>query len=195
MQTYWIEELNGEFTIRDSPRPTLKMNEVLIKVHAGGVNPLDTKIRAGQAPHAKQPLPAVLGLDSAGTVEEVGPGVTAFNPGDEVYGMVGGTTLDASFASAKRYTGHVVSCLGWGSHSFAPLSFRGASYSGVFSLLPLLTGENRAHHGRILARAAGLAEDGKLGPLLNEQRFSDKNIGGAHALVAAGTLGKVVVEF
>lgn len=44
----------------------------------------------GEAAHAKQPLPAVLGLDMAGTVEEVGPGVTTFSPGDEVYGMVGG---------------------------------------------------------------------------------------------------------
>ena len=63
---------------------------MLVRIHASGVNPLDTKIRAGKAEHAKQPLPAVLGLDMAGTVEEVGPGVTAFRPGDDVYGMVGG---------------------------------------------------------------------------------------------------------
>jgi len=109
--------------------------------------------------------------------------------------MVGGTTLDASFAAAKRYTGHVVSCLGGGSHSLAPLSFRGASYSGVFTLLPLLTGENRVYHGRILARVAELAEVGKLKPLLSEQRFAVKDISNAHALVKAGVLGKVVVEF
>ena len=51
---------------------------------------MDTKIRAGEANHAKQPLPAVLGLDMAGTVEAKGPGVTEFQPGDEVFGMVGG---------------------------------------------------------------------------------------------------------
>lgn len=45
---------------------------------------------------------------------------------------------------------HVVSCLGWGSHALAPLSFKAASYSGVFTLLPLLTGEGRAHHGEIM---------------------------------------------
>ena len=61
-----------------------------VRVHASGVNPLDTKIRAGKAAHAEQPLPAVLGLDMAGVVEEVGPGVTNFRPCDEVYGMVGG---------------------------------------------------------------------------------------------------------
>ena len=61
-----------------------------MRVQASGVNPLDTKIRAGKADHAKQPLPAVLGLDMAGVVEEVGPDVSALRPGDEVYGMVGG---------------------------------------------------------------------------------------------------------
>jgi hypothetical protein len=59
---------------------------------------------------------------------------------DVIFDTVGGTTLDESFAAARTYTGHVVSILGWGKHSLAPLSFRGATYSGVFTLLPLLTG-------------------------------------------------------
>jgi NADPH:quinone reductase-like Zn-dependent oxidoreductase len=113
---------------------------------------------------------------------------------DIVFDTVGGATLDASFVAAKCYTGHVLSCLGWGSHSLAPLSFRGATYTGVFTLLPLITGEGRAHHGEILAQAAALAEAGKLRPLLNEQRFSIHDIGAAHALVESGSLGKVVVE-
>src|SRR5208283_3911151 len=71
---------------RRNPGP----NEVLVRIHASGLNPLDAKIRAGKAAHAQQPLPAVLGLDMAGIVEEAGSGVTAFRPGDEVYGMVGG---------------------------------------------------------------------------------------------------------
>jgi NADPH:quinone reductase-like Zn-dependent oxidoreductase len=54
---------------------------VLVRIHASGVNPLDTKIRAGKAEHAKQPLPAVLGLDMAGTVEEVGPRRYSISPG------------------------------------------------------------------------------------------------------------------
>jgi len=72
------------------PRPTPGPNQVVVNIHASGVNPLDVKIRAGKAEHARQPLPAVLGLDMAGTVEEIGSGVEAFDPGDEVYGMVGG---------------------------------------------------------------------------------------------------------
>ena len=91
---------------------------------------------------------------------------------DIVYDTVGGATLDASFASVKRYTGHVVSSLGWGSHSLAALSFRGATYSGVFTLLPLITGADRAHHGRILAHAASIADSGEADAFLSEERFT-----------------------
>jgi NADPH:quinone reductase-like Zn-dependent oxidoreductase len=108
---------------------------------------------------------------------------------------VGGATIDASFLAVKRYTGRVVSSLGWSTHSLAPLSFRGATYSGVFTLLPLLTGMGQSHHGGILRRTAGLVDEGKLRPLLNQQRFSPANLEAAHALVESGTLGKVVVEF
>jgi NADPH2:quinone reductase len=321
---YLVEEAGGEFRRVEVARPTVGAGDVLVRVRASGVNPLDAKIRAGKAAHAKQPLPAVLGLDMAGVVEVVGEGVTRFRPGDEVYGMVagvgglqgtlaefvavdadllahkprnlsmreaaalplititaweglvdrakvsvgcsvlvhagaggvghvtvqlarafgadvfatvslekkgivagfgampidyramsvdeyvtavtggegfdivydtvGGATLDASFVAVKMYTGRVVSCLGWGMHLLAPLSFRGASYSGVFTLLPLITGRGRAHHGEILTQAAALAEAGKLRPLINERQFSIEEIGAAHALVESGVLGKVVVE-
>ena len=324
MQAYRVEEPNGHFQKVDLPRPALQPNHVLVRIKASGVNPLDTKIRAAKAPHAKQPLPAVLGLDMAGVVEEISPEVTNFQPGDEVYGMVGGVgglqgtlaefiavdadllapkpknlsmreaaalplititaweglidqakvhagqtvlihagaggvghiavqlahafgakvfatvspekkrivedfgatpidyrsssveeyiaahtegkgfdivydtvggaTLDASFIATKRYTGHVVSCLGWGTHSLAPLSFRSATYSGVFTLHPLITGEGRANQGKILAQATALVQSGKLKPLLNEQHFSFKDIAAAHVLVESGALGKVVVE-
>jgi NADPH2:quinone reductase len=289
------------------------------------VNPLDTKIRTGNGGHAKQPLPAVLGMDLAGVVEEVGEGVTGFRAGDEVYGMatgigglqgslaefaavdaelmakkptnlsmraaaaiplsfitaweglvdragvregqrvlvhagaggvghvvvqiakargaevfatvsaekkvivegygavpidyramkveeyvaeftggegfdviydtVGGATLDGSLAAAKTYTGHVVSCLGWGTHKLAPLSFRGATYSGVFTLLPMLTGKGRGHHGEIMREATKLVEAGKVTPLVDERRFTLETAMEAHALVESGkALGKVVVE-
>ena len=114
---------------------------------------------------------------------------------DVVYDTVGGATIDASFIAVKRYTGHVVSCLGWSTHSLAPLSFRGATYSGVFTLLPLLTGVGQAHHGEILREVAALADAGKLKPLLNDRRFSLPEIAAAHALVESGALGKVAIEF
>ena len=128
------------------------------------------------------------------SVEEYVNACTGNKGFDIVYDTVGGATLDASFASVKRYTGHVLSSLGWGSHSLAALSFRGATYSGVFTLLPIITGENRAHHGKILAHAASIAEAGKLQPLLSEERFTVSNIQAAFTRVEAGSLGKIVVE-
>ena len=89
-KAWLVDRPGGDFQAVMLPRPALEANQVLVRISASGVNPLDTKIRAGQAAHARQPLPAVLGLDMAGTIEEVGRSVTAFNPGDEVYGMVGG---------------------------------------------------------------------------------------------------------
>lgn len=91
-------------------------------------------------------------------------------------------------------SGHVVSCLGWGTHSLAPLSFRGATYSGVFTLYPLISGRDRAHHGEILTHITALVEAGKLKPLLNSQVISMADINTAHSFVESGAVGKVVVE-
>jgi NADPH:quinone reductase len=322
MKTYVVESPNGPFRPVEIPIPQPASGQVLVKISASGVNPLDTKIRAGQGGHARQPLPAVLGLDMAGTVAAVGDRVTRFQPGDEVFGMVGGVAglqgtlaefivadaallahkpktmtmrqsaamplvtitaweglvdrakvhagqtvlihagvggvgyaavqialargakvfttvsvdkrsivealgaiaidrnsavndyvaqhtggagfdivydtlggaiLDASFLAVKRYAGHVVSCLGWGTHALAPLSFRAATYSGVFTLLPLLSGLGRANHGHILHDAAKLAEQNQFKPLLAEQGF-EQNIAAAYEAVAKGSRGKVVLE-
>lgn len=68
-------------------RPTPTLGEVLVRVHAAGVNPTDWKTRArGQFATGAVP-PFVLGFDVSGVVEETGPGVTLFSPGDEVFGM------------------------------------------------------------------------------------------------------------
>ena len=90
MKTYVVEVANGPFQEVDVTKPEPGPGQVHVRICASGVNPLDTKIRAGEAHHAKQPLPAVLGLDMAGIVEAKGPGVTEFQPGDEGFGMVGG---------------------------------------------------------------------------------------------------------
>ena len=114
---------------------------------------------------------------------------------DVIYDTVGGATLDASFAAVRPYTGHVASCLGWGQHVLAPLSFRNATYSGVFTLSPLLTGKGRNHHGEILGEATKLAEAGKLMILLKARQFSFETIEDAHLALESGeAVGKVVVE-
>lgn len=324
MQALVLNHYNGPLELKELSQPRPSQGQVLVRIAASGLNPLDTKIRAGSAAHATHPLPLVLGIDMAGVVEAVGPGVSAFKVGDEVYGMtggvggiqgtlaqyaavdvdqlalkpfnlsmreaaalplafitsysgivdrarlqcrqtvlvqggaggvghvsvqlavalgakvfatassrdqelvarlgatpidysaqsveqyvelltqgvgfdlvvdtVGGATLDASFAAVKHF-GHVVSALGWGTHALAPLSFREASYSGVFTLYPLLTGKHRAHHGAMLREATRLVEAGKLRPNLDSRRFDLHSAELAYDAITGGTArGKIVVD-
>lgn len=314
MQVALLETHGAPFRLTTVARPVTGPGEVLVRVAASGVNPLDLKIREGAADHARQKLPAILGIDLAGTVVAVGAAVTCFRPGDEVFGMtggvgghqgslaqyaavdaqllalkpanlsmreasvvplvfitaweglvdrmavqagqavlvlggaggvgqmaiqiardrgaevfatgsassrqtieglgaafidrteaveafvtrltggrgfdlvydtVGGATLDGAFVAVRRF-GHVASALGWGAHALAPLSFRAASYSGVFTLLPLLTGEGRAHHGDILSEATRMAEAGRLSPSLDPRRFKLDEVADAYGLLATG---------
>ena len=325
MRALVLDAVDAPFSSRQLARPVAGPGQVLVRIAASGVNPLDTKIRAGAAAHAKHPFPAVLGMDLAGTVRAVGAGVERFRVGDEVYGLtggvgglqgslaeyaavdadllahkpanlsmreaaalplvaitaweglvdrahtragqkvlvhggaggvghvavqiaaalgaevfatasadqadvvrrlgatpidyatasvddyvaqhtagqgfdviydtVGGAVLDASFRAARAYHGHVVSCLGWGTHALAPLSFRAATYSGVFTLLPMLTGQGRANHGHILEEVRELVESGRLVPRLDPRRFTLDTALEAHDAVAAGRgEGKLVVD-
>src|ERR1700680_5045757 len=90
MQALVLHRYNGPLELTELSRPTAQPGQVLVRIKASGLNPLDTKIRAGSAAHAKHPLPLVLGIDMAGVVEAIGQGVTHFQVGDEVYGMTGG---------------------------------------------------------------------------------------------------------
>jgi NADPH:quinone reductase-like Zn-dependent oxidoreductase len=68
------------------PRPG--PNGVLVRVHATSVNPIDWKLRAGWLSGLwKLRFPVIWGCDVSGVVEEVGPSVTLFKPGDEIYGF------------------------------------------------------------------------------------------------------------
>jgi NADPH:quinone reductase-like Zn-dependent oxidoreductase len=325
MKALVLENFNAPYQVREIDKPVVGKGQVLVKIEASGVNPLDMKIKAGQAAHAQVTLPAILGIDLAGAVEAVGEGVSTFKPGDEVYGMtggvgrnqgslaeyaavdadllaikpknlsmreaaalplifitaweglvdranvstgktvlihggaggvghiaiqiarargatifstvdpsknkliesygatpidytslsveeyiqkytngegfdivfdtLGGTTLDDSFKLVKQYTGHVISILGWGSHSLAPLSFRGATYSGVFTLYPLISGKGRAHHGEIMQEATKLAEAGKLVPFLNPHHYTPTTIENAYNNIEHGKVkGKTVID-
>lgn len=83
---------DAPFEIGTSAKPTAQPGHVLVRVAASSVNTVDTMIRAmgpENLPLSPQ-APAILGMDFAGTVEEVGEGVTDFAAGDEVYGCAGG---------------------------------------------------------------------------------------------------------
>ena len=288
------------------------------------MNPLDTKIHAGAAEHARHPLPAILGIDMAGTVEALGAGVTRFRPGDEVFGMTGGVgghqgslaeyaAVDADLLALKpshlsmreasviplgfitaweglvdrmavhagqavlvlggaggvgrmavqiaRARGAEVSATGsvsdraaieqlgarfidrsepvaafvartdpadaaltwpstrWAARCWTTPSRRCAGSAmwparsagartpwrrcrsapeatrASFTLLPLLTGEGRAHHGEILAEATRLAEAGQLTPLLSPRRFTLETVGDAYRAITEGTAkGKMAID-
>ena len=78
-----------DFRLSDVPVPAPGPGQVLIRVAATAVNPIDIKMRLMKPAFAPE-LPAILGKDVAGVVEALGPGVTAFRAGDEVYGCPGG---------------------------------------------------------------------------------------------------------
>lgn len=88
MKAVRLHEYGGPEVLKyeDAPRPEPAAGEVLVRVHAAGVNPVDWKIRAG---HMKgfinYKLPMIPGWDLSGVVEATGPGVTAWKKGDEVY--------------------------------------------------------------------------------------------------------------
>ena len=325
MQALVLTTFAAAMTIENLPVPQPGPGQVLLRIAASGVNPLDAKIAAGAAPHARPRLPAILGIDVAGTVVALGAGVTTFQLGETVYGMaggiagipgslaeyaaydaallapmpaqlglreaaalplvfitaweglidrarvkagdtvlvhggaggvghmavqiavalgaqvhatgsassrdaiealgarfidyrastvddyvadhtggmgydivydtVGGATLDASFRAARMHGGHVVSCLGWGTFALTPLTARAATYSGVFTLLPLLSGQGRARHGAILREANRLIAAGKLAVRLDPRRFTLATAQDAHAAQVDGSArGKLVVD-
>ena len=72
--------------IAEMPEPKLREDDVLIQIHAAGVNPVDIKIRDGKLkPILPYRLPLILGIDLAGIVVRVGSRVRRFKTGDEVY--------------------------------------------------------------------------------------------------------------
>lgn len=74
----------GSFELCDLPTPVPQAGQVLVRVYATSINPLDYQVRRGDYADLVQ-LPAVTGHDVSGVVEDIGPGVTSFAPGDEVW--------------------------------------------------------------------------------------------------------------
>lgn len=92
MKTIEIRETGGPSVLQqvERPRPEIASpDDVLVKLKAAGINPVDTKIRQG-GPLTPDGFPAILGCDGAGVVEATGEAVTRFKPGDEVWFCWGG---------------------------------------------------------------------------------------------------------
>ena len=87
MKAMIIREFGGpeKFELADMPKPVPGPHQVLVKLRASSVNPVDFKIRMYPSNWAGVPVPAILGYDGAGVVEAVGALVTHLKPGDEVF--------------------------------------------------------------------------------------------------------------
>ena len=88
MKAFIVSRYNSKDAVGfgEMPEPELRDDDVLVQIHAAGVNLLDSKIRDGEfkfiLPYR---LPLILGNDAAGVIVKVGPKVRRFKPGDEVY--------------------------------------------------------------------------------------------------------------
>src|SRR6201996_2449183 len=104
------------------PVPEPGPRDLLVRVEAVSVNPVDVKVRASTDPGGE---PKILGYDAAGTVVATGPDVTLFSPGDEVYyaGSIGRPGTDAQFHVVdERITGHKPRSLTFAQAAALPLT-------------------------------------------------------------------------
>jgi NADPH2:quinone reductase len=112
---------------------------------------------------------------------------------DVVFDVTGGDTLAAT-AEAVRTGGQVVSIAGFGRVNMTSLFVKGVSIHFVFMIIPMLSGQGREHHGEIMRAVARLAEEGKLKPHLDVERFTFAQVGDAHRRLESGkAIGKVVI--
>ena len=100
MRAYVLEDLDRPPALVDVPVPAIADNEVLVRVHAASVNPIDRAIIAGEVRSwMDYEFPVTLGRDLAGSVERVGAAVTRFAVGDDVFGYIAKPVAhDGSFA-------------------------------------------------------------------------------------------------
>lgn len=151
MKAVRLHEFGGPDVLRyeDAPRPEPGPGEVLIRVRASSVNPLNWKIRSGQmAGIMPLTLPLILGLNAAGTIEAVDSGVTAFRPGDEVYAGVGMTrdgsyaeyvTADVGATALKPKTADFVTAVS--------IQISLTAWQALFDIAKLVTGQTVLIHG------------------------------------------------
>ncbi len=115
MKAIRVHQYGGPEVLKweDAPDPKPASGQVVVRVHATGVNPVDTYRRAGNAT-PKQPLPYTPGSDASGAVESVGAGVTGVKVGDRVY-----TSGTASGFYDGAYAERVL-CDTWQVHPLPP---------------------------------------------------------------------------
>jgi NADPH2:quinone reductase len=148
-----IPEFGGPdlFEERDVERPEPGLGEVSVRVFASSANPIDTVLRANGSFAGLEP-PVILGADVSGVVEEVGPGVTDFAPGDEVYYTpeVFGPGSNGAYAEYHVAAADIVAekpaSLSHEEAAAVPLA-GGSAYEGIVRRLAVQVGETILIHG------------------------------------------------
>lgn len=153
MRAMVVREFGGPevMELREIPRPEPGPGQVLVRIKAGSVNPVDTKIRSGMLAAIAPEAPTVLGCDIAGIVEATGPGVKDFAPGDEVYGCAGGVkgcpgTLAEYTAADQRLLAPKPKSLTWEQAAALPLAAITA-WDGLIDRAKVHAGQRILVHG------------------------------------------------
>ncbi|MEL6476361.1 MAG: zinc-dependent alcohol dehydrogenase family protein [Pseudomonadota bacterium] len=185
---------DAPFQMTDLPDPVPAPGQVLVRIAASSVNTVDTMIRQmGKDLPLSPDLPALLGMDFAGTVEAIGEGVTGFAPGDEVYGCAGGLadlpgTLAERIAADMRLIAHKPKSLSMREAAALPLvgitAFEGLVRAGVTPGQKVLVHGGAGGVGHI---AAQLARH------MGADVFATGS--GAAKLDAIGTLGATPIDY
>jgi NADPH2:quinone reductase len=173
MKAIRVKEFGGPEVMRleEAPDPKPSGAQVVVRIRAAGVNPVDAYMRAGIYPR-KPALPYTPGTDGAGTVESAGPDAKRFKPGDRVYlaGSLSGTYAELALCEEQfvfPLPAHVSFAQGAGIH--VPYA---TAYRALFQRAQALAGETVLIHGASggvgiaavqLARAAGLHVTGTVG--------------------------------
>jgi NADPH:quinone reductase-like Zn-dependent oxidoreductase len=152
MNAVRIHEYGGPevLVIEETEKPVAGDGEVLVRIRAAGVNPVDWKVRQGYLQDFLSPrLPLVLGWDFAGTIEEVGPGVTSLQPGTAVYGhpVIGRDGTYAEFIALKAdFVAPKPETLTFEEAAAVPLAALTA-WQALFEVARLRTGQKILIHG------------------------------------------------
>jgi NADPH:quinone reductase-like Zn-dependent oxidoreductase len=149
MKALLLEDKNmwSEMKVKETAKPSPKRGEVLIKIKAAGLNPVDYKVATNGNPNWE--YPHILGVDAAGIVEEIGEGVTNLKKGDRVF-YHGDFTKKGGFAEYAVTTAHTTARIpdGLSFEDAAALPCAGmTAYQALVRKMNLQQGETILIHG------------------------------------------------
>jgi NADPH2:quinone reductase len=148
MKSIIVHEYGGPdvMKLEDVPLPEPGDGQVLVKVFAAGVNPVDTYLRSGNYANAPKP-PYTPGKDAAGVIEKIGSDVAKFKPGDRVYtaGSISGTYAEYSLCE-EVHLGRLPDNIGYeeGAGIWTPYA---TAYRALFQKAAAKAGETVLIHG------------------------------------------------